>query len=125
VLPKSPIGEAVTYAVNQWPSLLVYIRDGRLTIDNGPAEQAVRPLAVGRNNWLHIGGDGGVRPTAVLLSLAASVRRHGINPWAYVKHVLTELAALPVGADLTDLLPDRWAQAARTSTPAAPGSATG
>jgi hypothetical protein len=106
VLPKSAIGEAVTYATNQWPTLGVYVTDGRLTIDNAPAEQAVRPLAVGRNNWLHIGGDGGLRPTAVLLSLAASVKRHGVNPWVYLKHVLTELPARPAGADLTDLLPD-------------------
>ncbi|HKB39795.1 MAG TPA: transposase [Gemmataceae bacterium] len=46
VLPKSPIGEAVTYATNQWPALGVYLTDGRLTLDNGPAEQAIRPLAV-------------------------------------------------------------------------------
>jgi hypothetical protein len=123
VLPKSAIGEAVTYAVNQWPSLLVYTRDGRLTIDNGPAEQAIRPLAVGRNNWLHIRGDGRLRPTAVLLSLAASVRRHGVNPWAYLKHALTELPNHPAGADLTDLLPDRWARSARTAS--VPGAATG
>jgi hypothetical protein len=110
VLPKSAIGEAVTYATNQWPSLSVYVRDSRLTIDNGPAEQAVGPLAVGRNNWLHIGGDGGLRPTAVLLSLAASVKRHGVNPWVYLKHVLTELPARPAGADLTDLLPDGWSR---------------
>ncbi len=81
VLPKSAIGEAVTYAKNQWPSLVIYTRDGRLTIDNGPAELAIRPLSVGRNNWLHIGGDGGLMPAAVLLSVAASVRRHGVNPW--------------------------------------------
>src|SRR5262245_30102073 len=72
VLPKSPIGEAVTYATNQWPSLAVYLTDGRLTIDNGPAEQAIRPLAIGRKNWLHLGGDGGLRPTAILLSVTAS-----------------------------------------------------
>jgi Transposase IS66 family len=59
VLPKSTTGEAVTYATNQWPSLVVYTRDGRLTIDNGPAEQAARPLAIGRRNWLHVAGDGG------------------------------------------------------------------
>jgi transposase len=111
VLPKSAIGEAVTYATNQWPSLLVYTRDGRLTIDNGLAEQAIRPLAVGRNNWLHIGGDGGLRPTAVLLSLAASVKRHGVNPWAYLTYVLTQLPARRPGADLTDLLPDGWTRA--------------
>jgi hypothetical protein len=61
VLPKSAIGEAVTYAAHQWPSLLVYTRDGRLTIDNGSAEQAIRLLAVGRRNWLQIAGDGGLR----------------------------------------------------------------
>jgi transposase len=110
VLPKSAIGEAVTYATNQWPTLGVYVTDGRLTIDNGPAEQAVRPLAVSRKNWLHIGGDGGLRPTAVLLSLAASVKRHAVNPWIYLKDVLTELPARPPGVDLTDLLPDVWAR---------------
>ena len=112
------------YATNQWPSLLVYTRDGRLTIDNSPAEQAIRPLAVGRRNWLHVGGDGGLRPAAVLLSVAASVKRHGVNPWVYLKHVLAELPARPVGADLADLLPDRWARASRTSTPSAPGATT-
>jgi hypothetical protein len=86
----------------------VYTRDGRLTIDNSPAEQALRPVAVGRKNWLHLGGDGGLRPTAVLLSVAASVKRHGINPWVYLKDVLTELPARTPGDDLTDLLPDGW-----------------
>jgi transposase len=110
VLPKSAIGEAVTYATNQWPTLGVYLADGRLGIDNAVAEQAIRPLCVGRRNWLHLGGDGGLRPTAVLLSICASAKRHGINPWAYLKHVLTELPARPPNADLTDLLPDLWAR---------------
>jgi hypothetical protein len=98
----------------------VYASDGRLTIDNGPAEQAIRPLAVGRRNWLHVGGDGGLRPTAVLLSLAASVKRHGVNPWVYLRDVLTELPARPPGADLADLLPDMWARsgAAALAAPA-------
>jgi transposase len=107
VLLKSTIGEAVTYATNQWPSLGVYLTDGRLTIDNAAAEQAIRPLCVGRRNWLHLGGDGGLRPTAVLFSITASVKRHGINPWVYLKHVLSEMPSRPAGADLTDLLPDR------------------
>src|SRR5262245_4260183 len=110
VLPKSSIGEAFTYATNQWPTLSVYLTDGRLTIDNAAAEQAIRPLAVGRRNWLHLGGDGGLKPTAVLLSICASIKRHGINPWVYLKHVLTELPARPPDADLTDLLPDVWAR---------------
>lgn len=110
VLPKSAIGEAVTYASNQWPTLGVYLTDGRLSIDNAAAEQAIRPLCVGRRNWLHLGGDGGLQPTAVVLSVAASVKRHGLDPWVYLRHVLTELPARPAGADLTDLLPDQWAR---------------
>jgi transposase len=110
VLPKSAIGEAVTYATNQWPTLGVYLTDGRLAIDNGSAEQAIRPLCVGRRNWLHVAGDGGLQPTAVLLSVTASVKRHGIDPWVYARDVLTELSARPAGADLADLLPDGWAR---------------
>jgi len=89
-------------------TLGAYLTDGRLTIDNAPAEQAIRPLCVGRRNWLHLGGDGGLQPTAVLLSVTASVKRHGIDPWAYLKHVLTELPARTAGADVADLLPDVW-----------------
>ena len=111
VLPKSRIGEAIGYAVNQWPTLVRYVQDGRLTIDNAPAEQAIRPLAVGRRNWLQIAGDGGLRSAAVLLSMAASAKRHGVNPWAYVQHILTASAARQRAADFSDLLPDVWAQA--------------
>src|SRR5262245_39243877 len=110
VLPKSTIGEAFTYATNQWPTLGIYLTEGRLTIDNAAAEQAIRPLAVGRRNWLHLGGDGGLKPTAVLLSISASIKRHGLDPWVYLKHVLTELPTRPPSADLTDLLPDVWAK---------------
>ena len=108
VLPKSLIGEAVPYATNRWPTLGIYLTDGRLTIDNGPAEQAIRPLAVGRKNWPHLGGDGALRPTAVLLSITASIKRRGLDPWAYLKHVLTQRPARPAGTDLADPLPDQW-----------------
>jgi len=56
---------------------------------------------------LHLGGDGVLRPTAVLLSVTASVKRHGLDPWVYLRRSLTELPARAVGADLTDLLPDK------------------
>jgi transposase len=108
-LPKSQFGEAIGYAINQWPSLIRFVDDGRLRIDNGPAERAIRPLAVGRRNWLHIAGDGGLRSGAVLLTIAASAKRHHVNPWEYIKHILTELPARADNADLTDLLPDVWA----------------
>ena len=114
VLPKSRIGEAFTYASNQWPTLTRYLDDGRLRIDNAPAEQAIRPLAVGRRNWLQIAGDGGLKSAAVLLSIAATAKRHGINPWVYIKHILSESAARLRDADFSDLLPDAWALAHTT-----------
>jgi transposase len=107
-LPKSPFGQAVSYAINQWPTLGRYLDDPRFTIDNNVAERAVRPLAIGRENWLIIGGDGGLSSAAVLMSLCASAKRHALNPWAYLTDVLTQLDAEP--ADVTHLLPDAWAE---------------
>ena len=100
----------MTDATNQRPTLGVYLTDGRLTIDNGPAERATRPLCVGRRNWLHLGGHGGLRVAALLPSSAASFRRHGLGPWAYLTHILTELPAFTPGADPETLLPDGWAR---------------
>jgi transposase len=107
-LPKSPFGQAVSYARNQWPTLTRYVEDARFTIDNNVAERDVRPLAVGRRNWLFIGGDGGLPTASVLMSLCASAKRHGLNPWAYFTDLLTQLAGKP--ADVSHLLPDIWAQ---------------
>jgi transposase len=113
-LPKSKIGEALVYAANQWPTLIRYVEDGRLTIDNSPAEQAIRPLALGRRNWLQIAGDGGLKSAAVLLSVAATAKRHGANPWVYIKHLLAAAAARKSDADFSDLLPDAWLQTQAT-----------
>ena len=118
VLPKSKIGEAVGYAANQWPTLVRYVQDGRLTIDNAAAEQAIRPLAVGRRNWLQIAGDGGLRSAAVLRSTAASAKRHGVNPWLYVRHLLAASAARKPDAEWSDLLPDARAEADANPLPA-------
>jgi transposase len=107
--PKSPLGAAVAYARNGWASLTRYVTDGRLAIDNGPAERAIRPLAVGRRNWLFVGGDGGLATAAVLLSVCASAKRHGLNTWSYLRDLLDRLPALPAGADLSHFLPDIWA----------------
>ena len=82
MLPKSPFGQAVSYAINQWPTLGRYLGDARFTIDNNVAERPVGPLAVGRKNWLFIGVDGGLHTAAVLMSLCVSAKRHGLNPWA-------------------------------------------
>ena len=117
VLPKSKIGEAVGYAVNQWSTLIQYVEDGRHTIDNSPAERAIRPLAIGRRNWLQIAGDGGLKSAAVLLSLAATTKRHGLNPWTYIRHLLSAAATRQPEADFSDLLPDVWMQAQAKNPP--------
>jgi transposase len=111
--PKSLFGQAVGYARNQWASLVRYLDDARFAIDNGAAERAIRPLALGRSNWLHVGGDGGLKTASVLLSVCASATRHRLNPWSYLRDVLDHLAVRPAGADLADLLPDAPAQARR------------
>jgi transposase len=107
--PKSLFGQAIEYSRNQWVSLVRYIDDSRFAIDNGAAERAIRPLAIGRSNWLHIGGDGGLKTASVLLSVCASATRHRLNPWSYVRDVLDQLAARSATADVSDLLSDAWA----------------
>jgi transposase len=107
--PKSLFGQAVEYSRNQWPSLVRYLNDSRFAIDNGAAERAIRPLAIGRANWLQIGGDGGLKTASVLLSVCASATRHRLNPWTYVRDVLDQLAARSATADVSDLLSDAWA----------------
>jgi transposase len=107
VLPKSPMGQAITYALNQWDALVVYTTDGDLAIDNNAAENALRRVAVGRKNWLFCGSDRGGHTAAVLFSLLATAQRHGVNPFTYLRDVLTRIAAHP-HQRLPELLPDRW-----------------
>ena len=107
VLPKSPMGQAITYALNQWDALCVYAGDGDLNIDNNPAENALRRIAVGRKNWLFAGSDTGGHTAAILFSLIATCQRHHVEPFAYLRDVLTRIAAHPVHR-LDELLPDHW-----------------
>src|SRR5262249_60225649 len=74
--PKSLFSQAIEYSLNQWLSLVRYPNDSRFSIDNGASERAIRPLAIGRTNWLHVGGDGGLKTASVLLSVCASATRH-------------------------------------------------
>ena len=108
--PKSLFGQAVEYSRNQWPSLVRYLDDARFAIDNGVSERAIRPLAIGRANWLQIGGDAGLKTASVLLSVCASATRHRLNPWSYLRDVLDQLATRSATADVADLLPDAWAR---------------
>jgi hypothetical protein len=107
LLPKSPMGQAIQYALNQWDALCVYTTDGRLAIDNNASENALRRVAVGRKNWLFAGSDNGGRTAATLFSMIATCERHQVEPMTYLRDVLTRIAAMPV-SQLGTLLPDRW-----------------
>jgi transposase len=106
-LPKSPIGQAADYALNNWAALERYTTDGDLNIDNNPAEQAVRAIALGRKNWLFFGSDNGGRAAAIHFSLIASARRHNLDPFAYLRDLLARIPTHP-NRQLRDLLPNRW-----------------
>jgi transposase len=111
ILPKSPMGQAIGYAMNQWEALCLYTTDGRLNIDNNAAENALRRIAVGRKNWLFCGSDNGGATAAVLFSLIATCERHKVDPFAYLRDVLTRIAGTPV-SQLDQLLPHCWQAAA-------------
>jgi transposase len=119
VLPKSPIGEAITYARNQWNALLRYTTHGFLEIDNNAAERALRPLAVGRKNYVFFGSDMGGDTAAVLYSFTQTCQHLGVEPWRYLRDVLERLPTHPAER-LEELLPDRWAAAQRATTDPAP-----
>jgi transposase len=107
VLPKSPSGAAVRYALNQWKALTVYLEDGELEIDNGATERASRDIAVGRGNWTFFGSDTGGRTAAILRTFIASCKRNGVEPFAWFRDVLSRIANHPVNR-LTELLPHNW-----------------
>src|SRR6516162_3680322 len=121
-LPKSPLGEALGYALNNWAALVRYTEAGSLAIDNNVAEREMKRIAVGRKNWLFVGSPRGGQTAAVLFSFTSTCQRLGVEPWAYLQDVLTRLPATPAG-QLGDLLPDHWqaARQARMATPAATG----
>ena len=109
VLPKSPIGQARTYTLNQWAALVRYCEDGELSIDNNVAERTVKIPAIGRKNWLFVASETGGRRAAVLFSLTASCKANAVEPFAYLQDVLTRMPTQPAD-QLDELLPDRWLQ---------------
>lgn len=107
VLPKSPFGEAVRYALEQWTALTRYLEDGRLEIDNNRTERALRGVALGRRAWTFAGSDQGGERAAILYSVLESAKRHGLDPFAYLRDVLIRVWTQPQGR-IRELLPDQW-----------------
>jgi hypothetical protein len=107
VLPKSPIAGAIGYVQNQWEALRRYAGSGYLSIDNNVSEQHMKTIATGRKNWLFTGSENGGKTMAILFSLVSTCRRHGHDPFIYLRDVLARLPDHP-REQLADLLPDRW-----------------
>jgi transposase len=107
VLPKSTMGKAVGYFLDEYPALIGYLRDGRFEIDNNLIENDIRPTAVGRKRWLFIGHPHAGWRSAVIYSLIVSCRRRGINPETYLTDVLRRLPHLKI-TEIEALLPAHW-----------------
>ena len=105
VLPKCPLAAAITYALNQWDALVRYLDDGRLRVDNNAAERAMRPIAVGRKNWLFYQSDTGGQTAVILMSLLESAKAAGANPRTYFRDVMTRIAT---ETDVGKLTPHGW-----------------
>ena len=109
VLPRSPMGQAIEYALNQWNALCVYATEGFLAIDNNAAERAMKRVAIGRKNWLFAGNDRAGETTALLYTLIASAERHGVDPQRYLTSVFAKLPFTPE-SEIDQFLPDVWKQ---------------
>jgi transposase len=107
VLPQSPIGKAMSYFLKRWDKLIVYTTDGSLKIDNNPVENAVRPVAIGRKNYLFAGSHEAAQRAAMIYSLFATCRYHQINPYDWLKDVL-ERMHLYTTTNMAELLPQNW-----------------
>jgi len=106
-VPSEPLRGAVNYALNQREALCRYLQDGRLKPDNNTAENAIRPLALGRKNWLFAGSERGARAAALFYSLVESCKACDVNPWKYFDDMLRRIMSHPLHR-LRELLPDQW-----------------
>jgi transposase len=105
VPPTSATGKALNYLHNEWSKLIRYLDDGRLEIDNNGAENAIRPFVVGRKNWLFSASVKGVKASANLYSLIETVKANGLEPYAYLRYLFTELPKAETVEAIDALLP--------------------
>lgn len=100
----------MSYSCNQWQALERYARDGRLAIDNNPAERAVKLVAIGRKNWLFADSEAGGKRAAMLYSVIYTCKRMGLDPLEYLRDVLARVAAHP-SSKIWELTPRGWMEA--------------
>ena len=111
VNPSSPLGKAIKYVERRWISLIVYAGDGRIPIDTGWVERSIRPIAIGRNNWIFTGSDDASKRLATVATLCATCRHLGVDPWRYLRDVFQALAdGVSSTALVKDFTPWAWAE---------------
>ena len=109
-LPQGLLGLAIDYALKRWEALTRFIDDGVLEIDNNLIENAIRPSAIGKKNFLFIGHPEAGERSAVIYTLLGSCRRHGINPFDYLKDLFTRLPAVKI-TQIKEFTPAAWTRA--------------
>jgi hypothetical protein len=109
ILPQGSLGKAITYTLGQWTSLAVYLENGALEIDNNLVENAIRPTAVGKKNWLFFGDAEAGQRGAILYTIIESCRRRGVEAYTYLRDVLTRLPQL-TNWQIKDITPKAWAK---------------
>lgn len=107
VPPKSLLGKAIQYALNQWDRLVVYLDDGLLKPDNNVAENAIRPFVLGRKNWLFAGAPKGAEASATFFSLIETAKANRLEPYGYLRYLMTSLTHIRKESDFQKLLPNR------------------
>lgn len=108
-LPQSPLGKAMDYLLNQWEGLQAFLSDGKVEIDNNLVENAIRPTAVGKKNWLFIGAAEAGERSAILYTLIENCRRFGLNPYEYLRDILTRLPSM-TNQQTRTVTPVAWAK---------------
>lgn len=117
-LPRSAFGKAIDYALSNWTLLSAYLRDGRLEIDNNLVENAIRPTALGKKNWLFFGEAEAGERSAILYTIIECCRRRGIDPLTYLRDVLTRLPSA-TNWTVAELTPGNWLKARQAPLQAA------
>lgn len=98
VLPKSGLGKAIAYCLNQWDKLVAFLEDGRLEIDNNRSERSIKPVVIGRKAWLFANTPQGARASAIIYSIVETAKANGLNPYYYLRYLFEQLPNM----DLTD-----------------------
>jgi len=94
VLPKSALGQALIYSLNQWDKLTAFLKDGRLEIDNNRSERAIKPFVIGRKNWMFANTPRGARASSIIYSVMETAKENGLNPFNYLKYLFEQLPQL-------------------------------